>query len=102
VEYGRLLYQSGYVLTVLPAPYFKRWGKHPGVKAFVDGITAAAVGAIVGAVVVLARRQLTDLPAIFLALSAVGLLYRFKKLPELVVIGGAAVAGLSLRYFGVG
>ncbi|GAB3220018.1 chromate transporter [Spirosoma arcticum] len=88
-----------YVLTVLPAPYFKRWGKHPGVKAFVDGVTAAAIGAIAGAVVVLARRQLTDLPAITLALLTVGLLYRFKKLPELAVIGGAALIGLVLRRF---
>lgn len=87
-----------YLLTVLPAPYFKRWGKHPGVKAFVDGITVAAVGAIAGAVVVLARRQLIDVPAILIALATVGLLYRFKKLPELSIIGGAAVVGLLLRY----
>jgi len=87
-----------YLLTVLPAPYFKRWGKHPGVKAFVDGITIAAVGAIAGAVVVLARRQLVDLPAVLIAFTTVGLLYRFKKLPELSLIGGAAVLGLLLRY----
>ena len=87
-----------YLLTVLPAPYFKRWGKHPGVKAFVDGITIAAVGAIAGAVVVLARRQLVDFPAVLMALTTVGLLYRFKKLPELSLIGGAAVLGLLLRY----
>ncbi|AKD54198.1 chromate transporter [Spirosoma radiotolerans] len=87
-----------YLLTVLPAPYFKRWGKHPGVKSFVNGITIAAVGAIAGAVVVLARRQLVDLPAILMALATMGLLYRFKKLPELSIIGGAAVLGLLLRY----
>lgn len=89
-----------YLLTVLPAPYFKRWGKHPGVKAFVDGVTVAAVGAIAGAVVVLARRQLVDAPAMLIALVTVGLLYQFKKLPELSVIGGAAVVGLLLRYLG--
>lgn len=89
-----------YLLTVLPAPYFKRWGKHPGVKAFVDGITMAAVGAIAGAVVVLARRQLTDAPALLIAVVTIGLLYRFRKLPELSVIGGAAVIGLLLRYVG--
>lgn len=76
-----------YLFTVLPAPYFKRWGKHPGVKAFVDGVTVAAIGAIAGAVIVLARRQLVDIPAIVIALTTVGLLYRFKKLPELSVIG---------------
>lgn len=87
-----------FLFTVLPAPYFKRWGKHPGVKAFVDGVTVAAVGAIAGAVIVLARRQLIDIPAILIALTTVGLLYRFKKLPELSLIGVAAVVGLLLRY----
>jgi chromate transporter len=89
-----------YLLTVLPAPYFKRWGKHPSVNAFVDGVPVAAVGAIAGAVVVLAPRQLVDVPAIRLALSTVGLLYRFKKLPELSIIGAAAVVGVLLRYVG--
>ncbi|GAB3016492.1 chromate transporter [Spirosoma pulveris] len=87
-----------YLFTILPAPYFKRWGKHPGVKAFVDGVTIAAIGAIAGAVVVLARRQLIDVPALLIALFTVGLLSLVKKLPELGVIGGAAVVGLLLRY----
>lgn len=86
-----------YLLTILPAPYFRRYGRRPGIKAFVDGITMAAVGAIAGAVVVLATRQLGDLPATLLALSTIAVLYRFPKLPELYVIGGAAVLGLVLR-----
>ncbi|MFX4717449.1 chromate transporter, partial [Acinetobacter baumannii] len=53
-----------YLLTVIPAPYFKKHGKHPGVIAFVDGITAAAVGAIAGAVVVLGQRSIVDLPTV--------------------------------------
>ncbi|GAB4021634.1 chromate transporter [Spirosoma migulaei] len=89
-----------YLFTILPAPYFKRWGKHPGVKAFVDGVTIAAVGAIAGAVIVLARRQLVDAAAILIAVATIVLLYRFKKLPELGIIGGAAVVGLLLRYIG--
>ncbi|WP_461140442.1 chromate efflux transporter [Spirosoma pomorum] len=87
-----------YLFTVLSAPHFKRWGKHPSVKALVDGITVAAVGAIAGAVLVLARRQLVDLPAILIAVGTVGVLYRFKKLSELYLIGGAAIIGLLLRY----
>ena len=86
-----------YLLTILPAPYFKKYGKHPGLKAFVDGITIAAVGAIAGAVVVLARRQLVDLPAIIIAITATLLLYRFKKLSELGLIAAAAIVGLLLR-----
>ena len=49
-----------YLLTIIPAPYFKKHGKRPGIVAFVDGVTAAAVGAIAGAVVVLGRRTLLD------------------------------------------
>jgi chromate transporter len=86
-----------YLLTVLPAPYFKKYGKHPGIKAFVDGVTIAAIGAIAGAVVVLARRQLVDLPAVGIALVTILILYRFKKLPELGVIAAAAIIGILLR-----
>ena len=41
-----------YLFTVIPAPYFRKWGKNPSIKAFIDGITAAAIGAIAGASVV--------------------------------------------------
>jgi chromate transporter len=40
-----------YLFTVLPAPYFKKYGKKPGIVAFVDGVTAAAIGSLAGAVV---------------------------------------------------
>jgi chromate transporter len=49
-----------YFFTIIPAPYFKKHGKRPGIMAFVDGVTAAAVGAIAGAVVVLGRRTLFE------------------------------------------
>jgi chromate transporter len=85
-----------YLFTVIPAPYFKRYGKLPGVAAFVDGITAAAVGAIVGSVVVIAKRSIVDIPTALLALATALLLWRFKKLPEPVIIAMAAAAGLIL------
>ena len=86
-----------YLFTVLPAPYFKKWGKHPSVKAIVDGITAAAVGAIAGAVLVLARRQLTDWVSILIALTCILLLMRYKKLQEPYIILAAAALGLLIR-----
>ena len=49
-----------YLFTVIPAPYFKKYGKRPGIVAFVEGVTAAAIGAISGAVIVLARRTLFE------------------------------------------
>jgi chromate transporter len=88
-----------YVFTVIPAPYFKKYGKNPAIKAFVDGVTAAAIGAIAGAVLVLGKRTLTDLPTLAIALTPVGILWKFKKLPEPVIILAAAVLGLALRLY---
>ncbi|WP_431824699.1 chromate transporter [Burkholderia sp. F1] len=83
-----------YLFTVIPAPYVKKYGHRPDVKAFVDGITAAAVGAITGSVLVIAKRSIVDLPTAVLAVATVLLLWRFKKLPEPVVVTAAALFGL--------
>jgi chromate transporter len=83
-----------YLFTVLPAPYFKKYGKLPAVRAFVDGITAAAVGAITGSVLVIAKRSLIDMPTVALAVATVLLLWRFKKLQEPVIVVAAALFGL--------
>jgi len=83
-----------YLFTIIPAPYFKKYGKVPGVIAFVDGITAAAIGAIAGSVVVIAKRTILDIPSAMLAIFTILLLWRFKKLQEPVVVAGAAVFGL--------
>ena len=88
-----------YLFTIIPAPYFKRYGKLPGIIAFVDGVTAAAVGAITGAVIVLARRSLVDVPTVLLALVTVGLLWRYKKLQEPYIVAAAALVGLVLFSF---
>jgi chromate transporter len=85
-----------YLFTILPAPYFKKYGKLPGVLAFVDGITAAAIGAITGSVVVIAKRSVIDIPTAMIALATIGLLWRFKKLQEPVVVAAAALLGLLI------
>ncbi|MEO2217736.1 chromate transporter [Chromobacterium vaccinii] len=85
-----------YLITVLAAPHFKKHCKRPGLVAFVDGITAAAIGAIAGSVAVLAQRSLTDLPTALLAIAAAALLWKLKKLPEPVIVAGAALLGVAL------
>jgi chromate transporter len=86
-----------YLLTILPAPYFKKYGKQPGIAAFVKGVTVAATGAITGAVIVLARRSLIDLPTVAIALISIALLWKFKKkLPEPVLVLCAALLGLII------
>jgi chromate transporter len=86
-----------YLFTILPAPYFKKYGKLPAVLAFVDGITAAAVGAITGSVIVIARRSIVDVPTALIALVAALLLWKFKKLQEPVVVAAAAALGLVIH-----
>lgn len=87
-----------YLFTVIPAPYFKKHGKRPAIVAFVDGVTAAAIGAIAGAVVVLGRRTVFDgwTPDVFkivVLLATVALMWTFKRLPEPILVAGAAAAG---------
>lgn len=88
-----------YLFTILPAPYFKKYGKHPAIKAFVDGVTAAAIGAIAGAVLVLGKRTLTDIPTGLIAITTTVMLFRFKKLQEPFIILAAAAIGLVLKLF---
>ena len=86
-----------YLIVVLVAPHFHRVAKNRQVKAFVDGVTAAATGAIAGAAVILGRRSLLDLPTILIALVTLALLLAPRKIPEPVLIVGAGVIGLVLR-----
>jgi chromate transporter len=83
-----------YVFVVIAAPAFRKYGKRPAIAAFVKGVTAAAIGAITGAVVVLGRRTIIDIPTILLALVTLILLWRWKKIPEPFIILGAAFIGL--------
>jgi len=85
-----------YLFTILPAPYFKKYGKHPALMAFVDGITAAAIGAIAGSVVVLAQRSIVDIPTALLALVTGFLLWKFKTLKEPAIVIAAALIGLAV------
>jgi chromate transporter len=86
-----------YLFVIVPAPYFKRFAGNRDVKAFVDGVTAAATGAIAGAAFVLGRRALVDWPAVGIAIGAWLLITLWKKLPEPIVIVVAAAVGLALR-----
>lgn len=86
-----------YLFTILFAPYLKKYGQNPQLKAFVNGITAAAVGAIAGSVLVLGKRTLNDVPTWTIAILAVVVLYQFKKVKELHIIGLAALAGIVLK-----
>lgn len=86
-----------YLLTVIPAPYFKKISKNTSIKAFVDGITAAVIGALVGAVIVIATRSILDIPTALIAVATILALLYIKKLQEPYVIAIAAVLGIFIK-----
>jgi chromate transporter len=94
-----------YLFTVVPAPYFKRYGSRPRIVSFVEGVTAAATGAIGGAVVVLGRRTLLDsdwqpqMPKIAILAATLALLFGPRKFAEPLVVLGAALVGLAVFPF---
>ena len=89
-----------FCIVVIAAPYYRRFAGNPQVKAFVQGVTAAAVGAIAGAVVILARRALVDATTVLIALAVLAALLKLKKIPEPVLIVAAAIVGLLLHHSG--
>jgi chromate transporter len=84
-----------YVFTVVPAPWFKRHRDNPQLKAFVDGATAAATGAITGAVIVLAIRAITDWTTAIIALVSFAVLWRY-KISEPVIVTISGIIGMLL------
>ena len=88
-----------YLFTVIPAPYFKKISQNKSIKAFVDGITAAVIGALVGAVIVITIRTIVDIPTAIIATGTVFLLIYVKKLQEPHIIGIAALLGILIKLF---
>jgi len=86
-----------YLLVIFVAPYYRRLAQNRQVKAFVQGVTAAAVGAIAGAAVILCRRALVDMPTVLIALLTLASLLGLKKIPEPILILAAGVAGIVLH-----
>lgn len=86
-----------YAFTVVPAPHFKRWSRNPAIRAFVDGVSAAATGAIAGAAFVLGRRAVTDVSTLAIAFAVLAIAWRFRKVPEPLLILLAGVFGVFLK-----
>jgi len=86
-----------YVFVVVPAPCFRRHRSQPLIGAFVQGVSAAATGAIAGAAYVLARRSVIDIWTAALAIGTLVILMRW-KVSELWLIGASGGIGLLLSY----
>jgi chromate transporter len=85
-----------FLFVVIPAPYYRRFAGKGRIKAFVDGVTAGAVGAIIGAAIVLGRRALVDPIAVVIAVATLGVIAK-TKIPEPLVIVASAIVGIVIR-----
>src|ERR1700756_1601773 len=86
-----------YFIVLFGAPYYRRFAQNRQVKAFVQGVTAAAVGAIAGAAYILSRRSLVDVPTVSTGMVTLAVLITTKKVPEPVVILSAGLVGVLLH-----
>ena len=84
-----------YLFTIVPAPWFKRHRDNPQLRAFVDGATASATGAITGAVVLLGARAIMDVPTALIGLISLAVLWRY-KVSEPVIVTISGLVGLIL------
>ena len=94
-----------YLLTVIPAPYFKKIAKNLSIKAFVDGITASVIGALTGAVAIIGYRTFVNtegvvdfVPIAFAVVTAV-VLTKYKKVQEPHIIVVAAILGFVIKTY---
>ncbi|AXB57690.1 chromate transporter [Flavobacterium fluviale] len=86
-----------YLFTILLAPYFKKIAENKSVKAFVEGITAVVVGALVGSVIIIAKRSIIDVPSSLIAAITILVLLFYKKVKEPYLILAAGIVGVIIK-----
>jgi chromate transporter len=84
-----------YLFVLFIGRYIVRYRENTSLKGFVKGATAAASGAIAGASLILAQGSIIDIPTATIGIVSLFILWRF-KMPEQLLIAGAAVAGMVL------
>ena len=85
-----------YLFVVVVGPFYKRFSGNAQVRAFVQGVTAAATGAIAGAVIVLGRHSIQDFWTAGIAVTTFLVLLKW-KVPEPLIIGVAGLLGIIIR-----
>jgi chromate transporter len=79
------------------APSFKRIATNASIKAFVDGVSAVVIGALVGAVIIIAMRAIVDVSTALIAIFSMLALIYIKKIKEPHLILSSAIIGIVLR-----
>ena len=86
-----------YLFTIICAPYFKKYGHNKSIKSFVEGITASVIGSLVGAVIIIGTRSITDITTTIIAILSILALIYIKKIQEPYIILISAIIGLVLK-----
>lgn len=86
-----------YLFVVLVGPLYKRFSKNKQIRAFVQGVTAAATGAIAGAVVVLGRHSIHDYWTLAIAAATFLILMKW-KIPEPLIIVVSGLIGIAIHF----
>ena len=85
-----------YLFVVIVGPFYKRFSGNTQVRAFVQGVTAAATGAIAGAVVVLGKHSIQDYWTLGIAITTFLILMKW-KVPEPIIIVVSGFLGLAIH-----
>jgi chromate transporter len=85
-----------FLFVVIGAPIFERHAANDHLKAFVGGVTAAAVGSMAGAVLLLGHTSILDVRTALIFLIAFGF-SMWSRIPDVILIFGAAIVGLFLH-----
>jgi chromate transporter len=91
------VFLPAFVVVVVAAPHVHKLASNARARAFVDGVTAAATGALAGAAIVLGRRAIVDLPTLALGCVTFAVLVGRRGTSEPMLMLAAAVAGIVLR-----
>jgi chromate transporter len=85
-----------YLFVIVLGPSFRRFSQSVQLRAFVQGVTAAATGAIAGAVVVLGKHSIRDLWTVAIAVATFLVLMKW-KVPEPIIIVVSGVLGFLIH-----
>lgn len=86
-----------YLFVLILAPFFQKIMNNIHIQIFVEGVTAAAVGAIAASAYILGLKAIVDVPTAFIALVSFLLIFR-TKIPMALVILLAGLFGYALSF----
>lgn len=93
VAAGAGVFLPVYLFIVFITPVFEKYAKHPKLTAFIQGITAATIGAIAGAIVVIGEQSIKDIPTAVIAIGSLVAIRKF-KIQEPIIILVAGIIGV--------